>query len=86
MKDQDSAKCRVQYSVSLMMGKFLILRALHIILGVIEYLGPVIPLINDLLSEEVASQMIPTITTMDFLHLSEHHLVRGTSNRGRHES
>jgi len=40
----------------------------HVILDVIEYLGPVITLIDDLMGEGVAFRMIPTIAIMDFLH------------------
>ena len=43
---------------------------LHIILGVIEHFGPVIPLIDDLVSEGAGSRMIPKIFVMDFPHYS----------------
>jgi len=50
-------------------GEPLTLRAfLHIILGVAEHLGPVVPLDDDFVGEGVTSRMVPTIAIVDFLH------------------
>jgi len=54
----------------LMLGRITDTAFLHIILGVVEHLGPVILLIDDLMGEKAASQMIPTVAIMDFLYHS----------------
>jgi len=41
---------------------------IHISLGVNEHLGPVIPLIDDLVDEGATFRMIPTIAIVDFLY------------------
>jgi len=43
---------------------------LHEILGIIEHLGSVIPLIDNLMGKRVTSRMVPTVTIMDFMHHS----------------
>jgi len=40
----------------------------HIIFGVFERLGLVIPLADDFLGEEASSHVVPTVTIMDFMH------------------
>ena len=54
-----------------MLGESQTLRVfIHVILGVIELLWPVVPFIDDLMGERAASRMIPTIAFMNFLHHS----------------
>jgi len=40
----------------------------HIILGVIEHLGPVVPLVDDLVGERAFSRVVPTVDVVNFLH------------------
>ena len=39
----------------------------HIILSVVEHLGLVVPLVDDLVGEEASSRKVPTVV-VDFLH------------------
>jgi len=43
---------------------------LHIFLGVIEHLGSIVLMVDDLVSERSTSRMVPAITIMDLLQYS----------------
>ena len=38
------------------------------ILGVVKRLGPIVPLVDDLVGERAASRVVPTISIVNFLH------------------
>ena len=40
----------------------------YIILGVIEHLRSVVPLIDDLVGEKASSRVVPAVSILDFLH------------------
>jgi len=42
--------------------------SLHIFLGIIEHLGPVVSLVHDFVSEGSTSCVVPTVAIMDLLH------------------
>ena len=41
---------------------------IHILIGVVEYLGPVVPLVYDFVDEGSAACMIPTVAVVDLLY------------------
>ena len=50
-------------------GQSLTLRAFfHVFLGVIEYPGPVVSLLDGFMSEGSTSNVVPTVTIMNVLH------------------
>jgi len=47
----------------------LTLRALlHVVLDIVEHLRPVLSLVDDLVGERAASQVVSTVAIVDFLH------------------
>ena len=40
----------------------------HIILGLVKHLGPVVPLVDDLVGERASFHVVPTVAVVDFLH------------------
>ena len=40
----------------------------HILLGIIEYIGSVVPLVDDHIGEEASTRVVPIVTIVNFLH------------------
>ena len=40
----------------------------HIILGVVEHLEPIVPLVDDLVDERASSHVVPIVAIVNFLH------------------